>query len=160
MLKVINHEKIGKHWSRGVGGRDVGIQEKGLVFDNGWRSKNLLSNCQGLHRNEEDIHIQESLVPFVKAEWVFDAFFSTFSNNSRHGGVMFLLNNNFEHTEERVQTYQNGNYIILDIAIQGKRITLANLYGPNDDKPQCFNNIREKCMAYDNDLTIYCGDWN
>ena len=31
--KVINHEKIGKHWSRGVGGRDVGIQAKGL--DNG-----------------------------------------------------------------------------------------------------------------------------
>ena len=106
----------------------------------------------------QDIHIQESLVPFVKAEWGFDAYFNTFSNNSR--GVMVLLNNNFEHTVERVQTDQNGNYIILDIAIQGKRITLANLYGPNDDKPQFFNNIREKCMVYDNDLTIYCGDWN
>ena len=35
VLKVINHEKIGKHWGRGVGGRDVGIQAKGLVFDNG-----------------------------------------------------------------------------------------------------------------------------
>ena len=73
---------------------------------------------------------------------------------------MVLLNNNFEHTEERVQTGQNGNYIILDIAVQGKRITLANLYGPNDDKPKFFNNSREKCIAYDNDLTIYCGDWN
>ena len=35
VFKVKNHEKIGKHWSRGVGGRDVGIQAKGLVFDNG-----------------------------------------------------------------------------------------------------------------------------
>ena len=35
VLKVINHEKIGKHWRRGVGGRDMGIQAKGLVFDNG-----------------------------------------------------------------------------------------------------------------------------
>ena len=30
VLKVINHQKIGKHWSRGVG-----IQAKGLIFDNG-----------------------------------------------------------------------------------------------------------------------------
>ena len=64
----------------------------------------------------QDIHIQESLVPFVKAEWGFDAYLSTFSNNSR--GVMVLLNDNFEHTVERVQTDQNSNYIILDIAIQ------------------------------------------
>ena len=35
VLKVIYHEKIGKHWSRGVVGHDVGIQAKGLVFDNG-----------------------------------------------------------------------------------------------------------------------------
>ena len=56
---------------------------------------------------------------------------------------MFLLNNNFEHTVERAQTDQNGNYIILDIAIQGKWITLANLYGRNADEPIIFNNIRE-----------------
>ena len=43
VLKVINHEEIGKHWSRRVGGRDVGIQAKGLVFDNGCRSKNLFT---------------------------------------------------------------------------------------------------------------------
>ena len=67
--------------------------------------------------------------------------FSTFSNNSR--GVMVLLDNNFEHTVERVQTDQNGNYIILDIAIQGKRITLANLYGPNDDKKKVREKSRE-----------------
>ena len=32
VLKVINHQKIGKHWSRGVGGCDVGIQAKGLIL--------------------------------------------------------------------------------------------------------------------------------
>ena len=40
----------------------------------------------------QDIHIQESLVPYVKVEWDFDAYFSTFSNNCR--GSMILLNNN------------------------------------------------------------------
>ena len=102
------------------------------------------------------IHIHDPLGTYVKVEWGFDAYFNTFTNNS--SGVMNLLNNNFEHKVEGLQTDQNGNYIILDITIQWKRLTLVSLYGLNDDKPHFFNNIREKCIAYYNDLTIYYGD--
>ena len=117
------------------------FRQKDWYLIMGEEVKIFSQNCQGLANSQkrrglfrhlrckkyniiclQDIHIQESLVPFVKAELGFDAYFSTFSNNSH--GVMVLLNNNFEHTVERVQTDQNGNYIILDIAIQGKRITL------------------------------------
>ena len=70
--------------------------------------------------------------------------FSTFSNNSR--SVLILLNNNFEHKLERVQTCQNGNNIILDIKIHGGaggggggsgggEDNTCYLYGQNDDKP-------------------------
>ena len=83
---------------------------------------------------------------------------SPFRNNSR--GVMILINNNFEYKVERVETDPNGNFIILDIKMQDKRFTLVNLYGPNEDKPQFFNNIRQKLVHYENDLTILCGDWN
>ena len=44
---------------------------------------------------------------------------------------MLLMNNNFEYKVERVKTVKNGNNIILDVNIRGKRITLVNLYGPN-----------------------------
>ena len=44
---------------------------------------------------------------------------------------MLLMNNNFEYKVERVKTDKNGNYIILDVNIRGKRITLVNLYGLN-----------------------------
>ena len=73
---------------------------------------------------------------------------------------MILINNNFEYKVERVETDPNGNFIILDIKMQDKRFTLVNLYGPNEDKPQFFNNIRQKLVQYENDLTILCGDWN
>ena len=32
---------------------------------------------------------------------------------------MILMNNNFEYKVERVKTDKNGNYIILDVNIQG-----------------------------------------
>ena len=73
---------------------------------------------------------------------------------------MILTNNNFEYKVERVETNPNGNFIILDIKMQDKRFTLVNIYGPNEDKPQFFNNIRQKLVHYESDLTILCWDWN
>ena len=76
------------------------------------------------------------------------------------GGVMILMNNNFEYKVERVKTDKNGNYIILDIIIQGKRITLVNLYGLNQDNPNFYTNIKQKVSEFENDQVIMCGDWN
>ena len=76
------------------------------------------------------------------------------------GGVMRLMKNNFEYKVERVKTDKNGNYIILNIIIQGKRITLVNLYGPNQDYPNFYTNIKQKVSEFENDQVIMCGDWN
>ena len=57
---------------------------------------------------------------------------------------MILINNNFEFKVEGVKTDKNGNYILLDITIQGKRITLVNIYGPNEDSPNFYTNIIQK----------------
>ena len=78
---------------------------------------------------------------------------SPFRNTSC--GVMILINNNFEYKVRRVETDLNGTFIILDIKMQDKRFTLVNLYGPNKDKPQFFNNIRQKLVHYESDLTIF-----
>ena len=70
------------------------------------------------------------------------------------------MNNNFEYKVEKVKTDKNGNYIILDVNIQGKRITLANLYGPNQDNPNFYTNIKQKVSEFENDRVILCGYWN
>ena len=72
------------------------------------------------------------------------------------------MNNNFEYKVERVKTDKNGNYmyIILDVNIQGKRITLVNLYGPNRDNPNFYTKIKQKVSEFKNDQVIMCGDWN
>lgn len=106
----------------------------------------------------QDVHIHSSLEPYIRAEWGFDIYFSSFTSNSR--GVMVLLNNNFEHKVERTKNDQNGNFIILDIIIEGKRITLVNLYGPNDDNPQFYKTLRQNFLEFENEYVILCGDWN
>lgn len=106
----------------------------------------------------QDVHINARLETFVKSEWGFDAYFSSYSTNSR--GVMILMNNNFEQKVERIKTDKNGNFIILDMLIQGKKLTLVNLYGPNQDNPQFYINLFQKITEFENDKIIMCGDWN
>ena len=73
---------------------------------------------------------------------------------------MILLNNNFEQKVKKVKTDKNGNYILLDIDIQGKEITLANIYGPNEDNPNFYETLKRNIAEFENENVIICGDWN
>lgn len=106
----------------------------------------------------QDVHINEKMESFIRAEWGYDIYFSSYTTMSR--GVMILINNNFEQTVKRVKTDKNGNFIILDMIIQGKEITLVNLYGPNEDNPQFYENLLNKISEFENENIIMCGDWN
>ena len=104
------------------------------------------------------MHIQSQQESYIKAEWGGDAYFSCLNSSSR--GVMILLNNNFEYKVEKVISDINGNYIILDINIEGTKFTLINLYGPNNYKPNFYKELRRKYNSLNNDNVIMCGDWN
>ena len=95
---------------------------------------------------------------YVRNEWGYRIFMAGLTSNKR--GVMILLNNNFQHDIGRTVTDPNGNFLILEITIKGKKITLVNIYGPNEDCPQFYYNIKQKVEEFDNDMTIICGDWN
>lgn len=73
---------------------------------------------------------------------------------------MVLINNNFEQQVCRVLKDPNGNYIILEIKIKDEVITLVNLYGPNEDKPTFYEDIKQKINELENDNVIICGDFN
>ena len=83
---------------------------------------------------------------------------SGLTNNKR--GVMILLNNNFQNEIGRVIKDPNGNFLMLEITIKGKKIKLVNLYGPNEDRPQSYSNIKQIIEELDNEMAIICGDWN
>ena len=106
----------------------------------------------------QDIHLEKKMEPYVRSEWGYQVYMSPFRSNRR--GVMILLNNNFEQQVECIKTDPNGNYIILNMTIQGKKVTLVNIYGPNEDNPQFYRNLKEKYSEFDNEILIICGDWN
>ena len=79
----------------------------------------------------------------------YNAYFSSYSTSSR--GVMTLINNNFEQKIEQVKADKNGNYLLINITIQDRKIILANVYGPNQDNPQFYRTLLQRISEYDND---------
>ena len=48
----------------------------------------------------QDVHVNQKLESFIKAERGYDIYFSSYTNMSR--GVMVLMNNNFEQKMKRI----------------------------------------------------------
>ena len=55
----------------------------------------------------------------------------------------------------------NGCFLIMDIEILKKRVTLINVYGPSSgDHPEFYENILQLTLQMGNDINIFSGDWN
>ena len=76
-------------------------------------------------------------------------------------GTLTLLNNNTEKKILTVKCDKNGNYIISNSLIENSfTITLVNLYGPNRDDPNFYNEIGNLIEDIETYFVIICGDWN
>lgn len=70
-----------------------------------------------------------------------------------------MFNNNFEFKVHEQISDKIGNYLVLDISIVGKRITLLTIYGPNEDCQKVYKNISDIISNLSNDV-IMVGDFN
>ena len=71
----------------------------------------------------QETHSSEKSVSIWLAEWGYKALFN--SCNSASAGVAILFNNNFFFELERFFSYPEGRFIICDIKVDRKVITLA-----------------------------------
>ena len=46
------------------------------------------------------------------------------------------------------------------MTVDGERLTLVNLYGPNCDNPAFYSQIFDNIDSFENDKIILCGDFN
>ena len=88
----------------------------------------------------------------------YECIFSSGSSNSR--GVAILFSKGMEFQVHKHCSDTNWNYIIADISVEKNRLTLINLYGPNKDNPEFFENIMTIVETYNNNECILCGDFN
>jgi exonuclease III len=54
----------------------------------------------------------------------------------------------------------NGKFIIIDAKLQGNRVTLVVVYGPNRDDPIFYQSLQSKIEMIGNTSVIIGGDWN
>jgi len=107
----------------------------------------------------QDIHINEKMEKYVKAEWGLVSIISHYTSNAR--GVAILFNKNFEYTIHKYKCDPNGNFVALDVTLENYvRLTLINIYGPNEDNPDFYININSIISDFENDSVLMCGDWN
>lgn len=134
-------------------------------------------NCQGLGSKEkrkdvlnflkqkqhsiyclQDTHFTRKEEKYIRSMWGFDCYFNSYTSQSR--GTAIFLNNNFEHKVLKTKSDTDGNKLILDMLVGNKKITLINIYGPNQDNPCFYEQIKKDIQEFQNDSIILTGDFN
>ena len=76
-------------------------------------------------------------------------------------GVAMLFKNSSEYKIHNILKDDEGRYILIDIEMLNKRLTLANLYAPSSaDHPEFFDKVINEVVSMDNELIVIRGDWN
>ena len=100
----------------------------------------------------QEVHCSENTISLWSAEWGFKALFSCCT--SARGGVAISFNNNFIFHLQRTYSDPNGRFIICDVKVEEKCVTLATLYAPNDDEPSFFLNFFDHLQDFQCDEII------
>ena len=74
------------------------------------------------------VHIESKMETYVKHEWGYNSYMSSYSGNSR--GVVILINNTFEYETGRVIKDQNGNFIVVELTIADKKNNAGKFIWP------------------------------
>lgn len=107
----------------------------------------------------QETHLQSEYENMIRSMWGFECIVNGKDSNSK--GVAILINNTFEYKLHNVVKDANGTYIIIDIGLLDKRMTLVNVYGPSGtDSPLFFETLSNEVESIDNEYVIIGGDWN
>ena len=87
-----------------------------------------------------------------------DILFSHGSSAARGACILFSRKLNEIIHSTIIDT--EGRYVIADIEIKGIRLTITNIYAPNDDNPTFFLNLSQKIEDLSNENQIIGGDFN
>ena len=90
----------------------------------------------------QETHASPSTAKFFRAEWGGPMHFAHGTNKSK--GVTIAFKKELSATVKFEIADPEGCYLLLVVEIEGKRILLANIYGPNEDRVEFFEEVFEK----------------
>ena len=90
----------------------------------------------------QETHLLEKDENFIRSGWGFDCFLAGSDSNNYKNGVGIFFGNNFEHKVHNIVRDPNGCFLILDVELLKKRVTIVNVYGPSEaDRPVFFEGV-------------------
>ena len=96
-----------------------------------------------------------------RKEWGGELFFSHGTKHSK--GVCTLINPTTQLQVECLYSNNSGRIVLITISLNGQKVTLCNIYAPNDQAKQLqFLQELNNCIIDKTELTslIVGGDWN
>ena len=103
----------------------------------------------------QDTHFTERDENFVRAQWGLDHVSSYYRSDSR--GVSTLFCNTCEYKLIKSKTDSGGNYVAGSFLIDNKySITIVNLYGPNREAVNFYENLKNIINEFSYDFVIMC----
>ena len=107
----------------------------------------------------QETHLTYNQENFIRSSWGFNCYLA--GSETNRNGVAILFNNNFDYKVYNVIRDVNGSYIVLDMELMHRRVTLINVYGPSiGDNPKFFDELDEYINQMGNESVIMGGDWN
>ena len=95
----------------------------------------------------------------VRSQWGFECIVAGQDSGSK--GVAVLFKNNFEYKVHSVVKDDEGRYILIDIEMLNKHMTIANIYAPSSgDHPVYFERVIREVVLLDDESIVIGGDWN
>ena len=93
----------------------------------------------------QETHVTKGLERGIKMEWGGPMFFANGSNKSR--GVIIALAKDFDAKVRFTYSDPDSRALIVVIEIENKRITLVNVYAPNEDDSNFFAGLFQKIQV-------------
>ena len=106
----------------------------------------------------QEVHCTKDKEHTYSTELGYSAIFSSFSSAS--AGVCVLFSNNFNFQSLKSFSDPEGRFVMVDIKLESKILTLVNIYAPNEDKPTFFQNVRNQLLCFDCSEIILGRDFN
>ena len=105
----------------------------------------------------QETHSTEAEVQQWTSEWGGTAIFAHGTNRSR--GVAVLIKKGYSCDISQICADTSGRYIMCNILVENCYFALVCIYGPNEDKPEFFTSVFERCHEYAANK-ILIGDFN
>lgn len=106
----------------------------------------------------QEAHCTKEDYKLWSAQWGGNMYVACGTSAAR--GVITLIKRNLDYKVNKEIHDEAGRMLILDITHNNQSIVLANVYAPNEDKPEFFNEVMAKVNTCESTEHIMCGDFN